>query len=111
MRRYRALILYLLSLEYNDVALKEYKVLDPLVLDSFFDSYLRLMWICANYKLCPFSGRCKTPRVNQYITRRIVTKPQAGLKQPRGKELPLLASHNVALPSSLDSFNEDLLFG
>jgi len=39
------LILCLLSLEYNDVALKEYKASDPLVLRSFFESYLRLMFM------------------------------------------------------------------
>ena len=55
-----------------------------------------------NYKLCPSSGYCKTPRVNQYITRR---------KQTREKEFSLLAGHNAAVPPSLDSFNKEILFG
>ena len=45
MRKYPVLILCLLSLEYNDVALKEYEASDPLVLRSFFESYLRLMFM------------------------------------------------------------------
>ena len=62
--------------------------------------------ICAKYKICPSSGRRKTRRVNQYITRWSVTKPRARPKQPREKELPLVAGHNATLPPSLDSFND-----
>ena len=55
-----------------------------------------------NYKLGPSSGYYKTPRVNQYITRR---------KQAREKEFSLLTGHNAAVPPSLDSFNKEILFG
>ena len=73
--------------------------------------YPRRESVPANYKLCPSSGYCKTPRVNQYITRRVATKPQACLKQPREKEFSLLAGHNAAVPASLDSFKKEILFG
>ena len=55
MRKYPVLILCLLSLEDKDVALKECEVSDPLVLRSFFESYLRLMLMsCFNMRYICF---------------------------------------------------------